>query len=232
MPTGRHLCTMLNGGFNTSWTEVLTPMFNTDFYKRIQMALTQAKEQGLLVYPNEKDVFKAFELTPFHAVKVVILGQDPYHNPNQAHGLSFSVPDGIPIPPSLRNIFIELESDLGIKAPQSGNLSNWAKQGVLLLNASLTVEAHRANSHKEIGWQLFTNEVITAISNRHEYVIFVLWGSFAQSKLNLIDHRKHTVLCAPHPSPLSAYKGFFGSKPFSTINTHLVAHKKKPIQWG
>lgn len=232
MIIANHLCRMLDGLFDTSWTEVLAPMFEKDFFKRIQLILMQAKQQGIVVFPKEEDVFKAFELTPFKDVNVVILGQDPYHNPNQAHGLCFSVPDGVPLPPSLRNIFKELESDLGIKAPHSGNLSAWAQQGVLLLNATLTVEAHRANSHKEIGWQDFTNEVITAISKHREHVVFVLWGSFAQSKLPLIDRQKHTVLCAPHPSPLSAYKGFFGSKPFSAINADLLAHKKKPIHWG
>ncbi|MBU3675833.1 MAG: uracil-DNA glycosylase [Chitinophagaceae bacterium] len=215
-----------------SWKEILAPEFERPYFKDLIAFLKAEKNKGKCIYPAGNNIFKAFELCPFKSVKVLILGQDPYHGPNQAHGLSFSVPDGIPQPPSLQNIYKELASDIGIPIPESGNLTPWAEQGVLLLNAALTVEAHQANSHKDIGWHAFTDAVIRAVSDQHDFVVFVLWGRFAQSKLRFIDAHKHVVIQSAHPSPLSAYQGFFGSKPFSKINTALIYHKKKPIRWG
>ncbi len=232
MPTANHLCTMLNIPIEASWKKVLAQNFEAPYFMQLLQFLNEEKKQGKVIYPAENNIFNAFELTPFDEVNVLILGQDPYHGPNQAHGLCFSVPDGMPNPPSLQNMYKELAADLGIQAPHSGNLTAWAEQGVLLLNAALTVEAQHANSHKDIGWQIFTDAVIQAVSNHRDFVVFVLWGRFAQSKLGLIDTQKHVVLQSAHPSPLSAYRGFFGSKPFTKINDALVLHKKKPIQWG
>lgn len=182
------------------------------------------------IYPPYHAVFNAFSVSP-KSVQVVILGQDPYHGEGQAHGLSFSVPNDVKIPKSLKNIFKELESDLKIPLPEHGNLENWAKQGIFLLNASLTVEKAKANSHKNIGWLAFTDYVISQISATQNHVVFMLWGKFAQSKENLIDDSKHLILKAPHPSPLSAYQGFFGCKHFSMANDYLMKHNKKPILW-
>ncbi|MEM9463140.1 MAG: uracil-DNA glycosylase [Myxococcota bacterium] len=183
------------------------------------------------VFPPSGQVLSAFTLTPFDQVKVVILGQDPYHDDGQAHGLSFSVEPGIAIPPSLRNIYKELASDLGIDSPSHGNLVKWAQQGVMLLNTVLTVRAHQAHSHRKRGWERFTDAAITALSKHRDHVVFVLWGKPAQKKKKLIDARTHTVLEANHPSPLSARKGFFGSKPFSAVNAALAAHGQDPIDW-
>jgi uracil-DNA glycosylase len=176
-------------------------------------------------------IFNAFEHTPFDKVKVVILGQDPYHNDGQAHGLSFSVPDGIPAPPSLINIFKEINSDLGIPVPQSGNLTRWADQGVLLLNATLTVQAHTAGSHQKKGWETFTDVAIRQLADKRENIVFILWGAYAQKKASFIDGKKHLVLRSVHPSPLSAYNGFFGNKHFSEANKYLVSKGISPIEW-
>ena len=183
------------------------------------------------VYPPPELVFNAFAQTPFSEVRVVILGQDPYHGPDQAHGLAFSVPDSVPIPPSLRNIYRELASDTGGTTNTGGNLERWAHQGVLLLNSTLTVRADAAGSHRELGWEQFTDAVIQTISEQKEHVVFMLWGAFAQSKAAYIDHEKHLVLTAPHPSPLSAHRGFLGCRHFSACNTYLHKHNRQPIVW-
>ena len=183
------------------------------------------------VYPPGKQIFAAFDSCPFEQVKVVILGQDPYHEPRQAHGLCFSVNDGIPFPPSLQNIFKEIESDLGIPVPASGDLTRWAQQGVLLLNATLTVRAHQAASHQGKGWETFTDAVIHKLSEEREHLVFILWGSYAQRKGEFIDSRRHLVLKSPHPSPLSAHRGFFGNHHFSQANRYLASHGITPIQW-
>ena len=214
-----------------SWKEQLGNEFNQPYFEQIVSFLKAEKAAGKVVYPPGKYIFNAFNTTPFNKVKVVILGQDPYHNPGQAHGLSFSVPHGIAPPPSLVNIFKELLQDLGISAPKHGNLEKWAKQGVLLLNASLTVEANKPMSHSKIGWHIFTDAVIKTISLHTEGVVFLLWGSFAKTKQELIDISKHLVLTAAHPSPLSAYNGFFGCGHFSKTNKWLTDHGIKPIDW-
>jgi len=183
------------------------------------------------IYPPAKLIFNAFNSTPFDQVKVVILGQDPYHNPDQAHGLSFSVLPPTKVPPSLRNIYKEIKTDIGDTANTSGDLTHWAKQGVLLLNATLTVRAHQANSHQKQGWEDFTNTVIKTISNQRKGVVFLLWGNYAKRKNTLIDHQKHLILEAPHPSPFSAYSGFFGCQHFSQANTYLASNGQKEINW-
>ncbi|UOB20385.1 uracil-DNA glycosylase [Macrococcus armenti] len=183
------------------------------------------------IYPERENIYNAFKFTPFESVKVVIIGQDPYHGPNQAHGLAFSVMDGEKLPPSLRNMYQELESDMGIMR-QTGELTGWAYEGVLLLNNVLTVRAHEAHSHKDIGWEQFTTEIVKAISQYKENVVFILWGKPAQKLIPLIDTSKHKVIKSVHPSPLSAYRGFFGSKPYSETNAYLVEHNKAPIDWG
>ena len=183
------------------------------------------------IFPPKKQIFRALELTPFENIKVVILGQDPYHGEGEANGLAFSVNKGIKLPPSLRNIYKELESDLGVKPPIQGDLTSWAKQGVLLLNSVLTVEKDKPGSHRNIGWEEYTDTIIKEISDKKENIVFILWGKYAQSKKDLIDERKHLVISSPHPSPFSARKGFFGSKPFSTTNTYLKSKGKKEIDW-
>ncbi len=183
------------------------------------------------VYPPRDDIFAALSLTPPDHVKVVILGQDPYHGPGQAHGLSFSVQDGVKLPPSLRNIYKELEIEFQQPMPKNGNLSSWAAQGVLLLNATLTVEAEKAGSHQKRGWEEFTDDVIAAISQHHDHIVFMLWGSYAQKKAAMIDRHKHLVLEAPHPSPLSAHRGFLGCGHFSKANEYLEQQGQKPIRW-
>ncbi len=182
-------------------------------------------------YPPKTNVFRAFELTPFENIKVVILGQDPYHGEGEANGLAFSVNKGIKLPPSLRNIYKELEEDLGIEAPKHGDLSDWAKEGVLLLNSILTVEKDKPASHRNVGWERYTDSIIKEISEKKEHIVFILWGNFAQSKEYLIDRKKHIVIKSPHPSPFSARKGFFGSKPFSRTNQYLIRNNIKPINW-
>ncbi|QBQ42738.1 uracil-DNA glycosylase [Sphingobacterium psychroaquaticum] len=218
--------------YDPSWEPILRPLMQQDYMKQLS-AFVQKERQSHLVFPPEDLVFNAFRLTPLPDVKVVILGQDPYHNDGQAHGLSFSVPPGIGLPPSLKNIYSELTTDMeGMGYPSSGDLSSWATQGVLLLNAALTVRAHEAGSHQGQGWERFTDHVIQAISNTLEHVVFVLWGSYAQRKSVLIDQKKHLILKSVHPSPLSVYRGFYGSKPFSQSNAYLEENGREAIDWS
>ncbi|MFI5196358.1 MAG: uracil-DNA glycosylase [Chitinophagales bacterium] len=215
-----------------SWKKELKEEFSKPYFEQIVHFLKEEKKAGKIIYPPGKLIFNAFECTPFDKVKVVIIGQDPYHNPGQAHGLCFSVPDGIQPPPSLLNIFKELHEDLDLPIPDTGNLEKWAKQGVLLLNASLTVEANKPMSHSQIGWHYFTDEVIKHVSKDKDHVVFMLWGRFAQNKENLIDLAKHKVLKAAHPSPLSAHNGFFGCRHFSKTNNQLREMGERPIDWS
>ncbi|MEI7451698.1 MAG: uracil-DNA glycosylase [Candidatus Falkowbacteria bacterium] len=213
------------------WAAALSDVFDSAQFARLA-DFVRAEYQGKKIFPQPADIFKAFWLTPFSKVKVVILGQDPYHGDGQAHGLCFSVPAGVEVPPSLKNIYKEIESDLNIKKDfKSGNLESWAEQGVFLLNAILTVVAHTPASHRNRGWENFTDAVIKTISNKREHVVFILWGNYARSKKTLIDAQKHLILEAPHPSPLSAYAGFFGSKPFSQANKYLKQCGEKEINW-
>jgi uracil-DNA glycosylase len=212
-----------------SWQLRLEPEFKKEYMVKLQWFLQQEIESGKTIFPNGDQFFAAFDFTPFENVKVVILGQDPYHGPNQAHGLCFSVQEGVNFPPSLQNIFKELKSDLGVQTPQSGCLDAWAKQGVLLLNSVLTVEQNKAASHSKKGWELFTDAVIHSLNAERENLVFVLWGTYAQKKGAFIDRNKHLVIESPHPSPLSSYRGFFGSRPFSKINTYLKSHGKDSI---
>lgn len=216
----------------SSWLSVLNSEFKKPYFNKLESFLSLAKEKGHLIYPEHSDIFAAFELTPFDQVKVVVLGQDPYHGANQAHGLSFSVQKGVKTPPSLRNIFKELNAEFpDFKVPENGDLTRWAKQGVLLLNATLTVSSGEPGSHQKQGWEVFTDEVIKAISSLKENVVFILWGNYAQQKEGLIDDSKHFIIKSKHPSPFSAHRGFFGSKPFSQTNKYLNKHGKKPIDW-
>ena len=214
----------------TTWDEILAEEMQKDYYQELQ-AFVQKRRSEVRVFPEEKNVFNALELTPFESVKVVILGQDPYHGFGQAHGLSFSVQKGIPLPPSLKNIYKELQEDIGGELPTEGDLSHWAKQGVLLLNTVLTVEEGNANSHKGMGWEKLTNRLIDSLNELKHPVIFILWGKPAQDKEKLITNPNHVILKSPHPSPLSAYRGFFGSKPFSRVNDILIQHGQTPIRW-
>ena len=214
----------------TTWNEILAEEMQKDYYQELQ-AFVQKRRAEVRVFPEEKNVFNALELTPFESVKVVILGQDPYHGFGQAHGLSFSVQKGIPLPPSLKNIYKELQEDIGGGLPTEGDLSHWAKQGVLLLNTVLTVEEGNANSHKGMGWETLTNRLIESLNELKHPVIFILWGKPAQDKEKLITNQNHVILKAPHPSPLSAYRGFFGSKPFSKVNDILIQQGQTPIRW-
>ena len=212
-----------------TWTEILAPIKNTEYFTELWKKVEERYETTKC-FPPKNQILRAIKLTPFDEVKVVIIGQDPYHNDNQANGLCFSVSDKVTAPPSLKNIFKELEDDLGIKKT-SNELEMWAKQGVLLLNATLTVRAHEANSHKDLGWEQFTDFIIKEISDKKENVVFVLWGAFAQKKAGLIDASKHFVIQSAHPSPFSVHKGFFGSRPFSKINQFLEEKGKEPINW-
>lgn len=214
-----------------SWKEILKDEFDKTYFQHVVAFLKAEKASGKIIYPPGSLIFNSFKQTPFFKVKVVIIGQDPYHNPRQAHGLSFSVPDGIAKPPSLLNIFKELKNDLGISIPENGNLEKWASQGVLLLNASLTVRQNEPGSHAQIGWLQFTDHVIKKISDEKEGIVFLLWGKFAQEKQALIDETKHFVLKAAHPSPLSANNGFFGCKHFSKTNELLMKQHKNPVDW-
>jgi len=215
-----------------SWLPALQNEFYKPYMLSLNQFLEQENEQGTIVYPKHSDVFNAFNLTPFNEVKVVILGQDPYHGANQAHGLSFSVQKGVAIPPSLRNIYKELQADVpGFKIPTDGDLSSWAKQGVLLLNSTLTVRSNQPGSHQKMGWEQFTDQAIRALSEQREGLVFMLWGRHAQAKASLIDPTKHVVLTAAHPSPFSAYNGFFGCTHFSKANAYLVNKDEKPINW-
>lgn len=214
-----------------SWKKVLHEEFEKPYLKELT-EFVKAEYVGGTVYPHPTNIFRAFTLTPFEKVQVVILGQDPYHGPQQAHGLSFSVSEGVRNPPSLQNIFKEVEADVGVVPDTtSGNLERWATQGVLLLNATLTVRAHAAGSHQGKGWEQFTDAVIKKLSDEREHLVFILWGNYARSKKVLIDTSKHCVIESPHPSPFSAHGGFFGSKPFSRANEYLVNHGGVPIDW-
>lgn len=214
------------------WDEFIAKEIQQPYFQNIIKHLEADIQAKIRIFPRASHIFNAMKLTPISEVKVVILGQDPYHGVDQANGLSFAVNRGIPLPPSLRNIFIELNSDIPGVRLEHGDLTAWGQQGVLLLNSSLTVRAHEANSHSKIGWQTFTDNIIRHISDNNEHVIFVLWGNFAQKKIALIDEHKHTIIQSVHPSPLSVHRGFFGSKPFSKINQDLIAHGKQPIDWN
>jgi len=220
----------INPKIDSTWKEVLANEFESDYFLHLKNFLVQEKAKHH-VFPPGNLIFNAFDLTPFPAVKVVLLGQDPYHNVGQAHGLCFSVPSGVAHPKSLINIFQELRNDLGIPIPQSGNLEKWAKQGVLLLNATLTVRAHEAGSHQRQGWETFTDAAIKTLSEKQSGIVFLLWGNYAQAKESLIDTSKHFVLKTVHPSPLSASRGFFGCKHFSKTNEILLQNGKEAIDW-
>ena len=220
----------MNVQIEESWKQHLAPEFEKDYFFRLT-EFVRSEYQTATIYPPGRFIFNAFNLCPFDKVKVVIIGQDPYHGPGQAHGLCFSVNDGVPFPPSLQNIFKEIQSDLGAPIPTSGNLTRWANQGVLLLNATLTVRAHQAGSHQRRGWEEFTDAAIRILAEQRENIVFILWGSYAQKKGAFIDRNKHLVLASAHPSPLSAYNGFFGNKHFSRTNEYLQAHGQTPIEW-
>jgi uracil-DNA glycosylase len=215
-----------------SWLKYLSDEFKSDYMSKIKLFLKKELEAGKIVYPHGKDIFQAFNKTPFDRVKVVIIGQDPYHGENQAHGMSFSVQKRIKTPPSLVNIFKELETDLGIERSSHGNLEAWADQGVLLLNSVLTVEAANAGSHRKKGWETFTDKVIQTLNDEKENIVFLLWGAPAQKKASIVDESKHLVLKAPHPSPLSSYRGFFGCKHFSQTNDYLKIKNIETIDWA
>ncbi len=220
----------MNVRIDESWKKRLQSEFEAPYFKELTDFVRQ-EYATTRVYPPGSQMFAAFDACPFEQVKVVILGQDPYHEPGQAHGLCFSVNDGVPFPPSLQNIFKEIHDDLGTPIPTSGNLTRWAQQGVLLLNATLTVRAHQAGSHQNKGWEQFTDAVIHALAQEREHLVFILWGSYAQRKGDFIDRNRHLVLQSPHPSPLSAHRGFFGNRHFSRANEYLQAHGITPIQW-
>lgn len=212
------------------WAKALAEEFNKDYYRELYNFIKKEYTENV-VYPESKNIFSALELTDIDDVKVVILGQDPYHEPGQAHGLCFSVMPGVKAPPSLENIYKELHDDMGCYIPNNGYLIKWAKQGVLLLNTVMTVRAHMANSHKGHGWETFTDAIISKVNEKDEPVVFILWGSPAQKKIPMLTNPKHLILKAPHPSPLSSYRGFFGSKPFSQTNDFLVKNGMQPIDW-
>lgn len=220
----------MNVRIEESWKTRLQEEFDKPYFANLTQFVRNEYASGV-VYPPGNEMFAAFDACPFDQVRVVILGQDPYHEPGQAHGLCFSVNDGVQFPPSLVNIFKEIESDMGKPMPRSGNLMRWAQQGVLLLNATLTVRAHQAGSHQNKGWETFTDAVIRRLALEREHIVFILWGSYAQRKGAFIDRNRHCVLQSPHPSPLSAYRGFLGNKHFSSANNYLVQHGYKPIEW-
>ncbi|MGO5315230.1 uracil-DNA glycosylase [Bilifractor sp. LCP21S3_A7] len=217
-------------GLTGSWEKAMKPEFSKPYYRKLFLTVNQ-EYRTATVYPPAGDIFNAFHFTPLDQVKVVILGQDPYHEPGQAHGLSFSVKPGIEIPPSLVNIYQELHDDLGCYIPDNGYLVKWAKQGVMMLNTVLTVRAHQANSHRNIGWEEFTDAAIRVLADQDRPMVFILWGRPAQRKADMIYNPKHLVLKSPHPSPLSAYRGFFGSRPFSKTNRYLEENGIEPIDW-
>lgn len=215
-----------------SWKQRLHSEFDSERMKKLKHFLAEEMKKGKTIFPKGPEFFAALNLTPFEKVKVVILGQDPYHGPGQAHGLSFSVREDVRFPPSLQNIFKELHSDLGVAIPKSGNLEAWAQQGVLLLNSVLTVESGMAASHQKKGWEEFTDKIIQVLNEEKQHLVFILWGSYAQKKAQFVDRKKHLVIESVHPSPLSSHRGFFGSKPFSKCNAYLEAHGIKPIHWN
>jgi uracil-DNA glycosylase len=215
-----------------SWLEHLGEQFNQDYMQDLRDFLLTRKKHHALIYPPGGQIFNALNTTPFEDVRVVILGQDPYHGPGQAHGLCFSVLPGVRIPPSLANIYREIEADLGISKPQHGYLQSWAEQGVLLLNSVLTVERGQAGSHQGKGWEQFTDSVVQLLNNKREGLVFMLWGSYAMKKGAVIDRQKHLVLNAPHPSPLSAHRGFLGCRHFSSANKYLQQHQRSPVDWS
>lgn len=216
---------------SNSWNEILKEEFEKEYFKNLKEFL-KYEYSNYQIFPSKEDIFNALKLTDYNDVSVVIIGQDPYHEVGQAHGLCFSVMNNTKLPPSLKNIYKELESDLNIKYPNHGNLTKWAKQGVLLLNTVLTVREHHANSHKNKGWESFTDAIIKSLNNKKDQVIFLLWGNDARKKSELITNQNHIILTAPHPSPLSAYHGFFGCKHFSKVNEILIKNKKEPIDWS
>ena len=220
-----------SGALCASWQAYIGAEFDLPYMQSLRAFLQQEKAEGKQVYPPGAEIFNALNHTPLDSVKVVILGQDPYHGPGQAHGLSFSVPEGIKIPPSLLNIYKELVQDLGITMPSHGNLLSWADQGVLLLNSVLTVVQSQANAHQGKGWEQFTDRIVSVLNEQCEHLVFMLWGSYAQKKGQVIDASKHLVLKAPHPSPLSAHRGFLGCKHFSQANDYLLSHGKQAINW-
>ena len=219
------------GALDPSWQQALGTEFEKPYMQNLRAFLKAEKASGKVIFPPGAQIFNAFNHTPFDKVRVVIIGQDPYHGPGQAHGLSFSVQPGVRLPPSLMNIFKEIESDLGIHMSGSGDLTPWADQGVLLLNATLTVEQANAGSHQGKGWEEFTDAAIRALNEQRQGLVFVLWGSYAQKKGAVIDPRKHLVLKSPHPSPLSAHRGFFGNHQFSRINDYLISQGQAPVNW-
>lgn len=220
----------MNVRIEESWKKHLQTEFDKPYFDEL-VRFVRNEYATHTVYPPGKQMFAAFDACPFDNVKVVILGQDPYHEPGQAHGLCFSVNEGVQFPPSLQNIFKEIESDLGKPVPSNGNLLRWARQGVLLLNATLTVRAHQAGSHQNRGWEAFTDAVIHLLAEEREHIVFILWGAYAQRKGAFIDRTRHLVLQSPHPSPLSAHRGFFGNHHFSQANQYLTAHGIEPIDW-
>ena len=220
----------MNVQIEESWKQQLTREFEKEYFIRLTDFIRN-EYRTTTIYPPGRLIFNAFNLCPFNLTKVVIIGQDPYHGPGQAHGLCFSVNDGVAFPPSLQNIFKEIKNDLNLPIPSSGNLTRWATQGVLLLNATLTVRAHQAGSHQRKGWEEFTDAVIRTLAEQHEHLVFILWGAYAQKKGAFIDRNRHLVLASAHPSPLSAHNGFFGNKHFSRTNEYLIAHKQTPINW-
>jgi len=222
---------MVGWALTKDWSEQLDFIFKQGYYRHLLEFLEYESAHNKTIYPPKDQMFNAFDLSSFKNTKVIILGQDPYHNEGQAHGLSFSVPDGIRVPPSLRNIYQELSSDLSITPSQSGNLTHWATQGVLLLNSALTVEKNSPGSHAKSGWVDFTDTVIDILNEKKQNLVFLLWGAYAQKKTELIDQDKHLVLMTAHPSPFSAHKGFFGCKHFSKTNDYLKIHKLKTINW-
>jgi uracil-DNA glycosylase len=220
----------MNVQIEETWKEQLQNEFAKPYFKNLSEFVKHEYKTNS-IYPAGKFIFNAFNLCPFDKIKVVIIGQDPYHGPNQAHGLCFSVQDGVKFPPSLRNVFKEINLDIGTPMPESGNLTRWAEQGVFLLNATLTVKAHEAGSHQKKGWEEFTHEVIRTIASKKKNVVYLLWGAFAQKKAELINHSENLVLKSVHPSPLSASRGFFGNHHFSKTNAYLLKNNKVPIRW-
>ena len=220
----------MNVNIEQSWEKILQQEFEKEYFNNL-VSFVKTEYSQHTIYPPGNLIFNAFNLCPFDKVKVVIIGQDPYHGPGQAHGLCFSVKDGVTFPPSLRNIFKEINNDLGIEIPKSGDLTRWAEQGVFLINATLTVRAHQAGSHQKKGWETFTDAVINLIAQKKENIVFILWGAYAQKKAEMIDPNKHLILKSVHPSPLSASRGFFGNHQFSLTNQYLAEHNIEPVNW-